>query len=73
MFVFVIWFIPYSHKSSDFGVNPRFSVFNFGFFLCGMNLIMALSSSDVILSLSLFTGLEIRLVILSNSDTCMFL
>ena len=33
MFVFVIWFIPYSHKSSDFGVNPRFSVFKFGFFV----------------------------------------
>ena len=38
-----------------------------------MNLIMALSSSDVIFSLTLFTGVEIRLVILSNSDTCMFL
>ena len=45
MFVFVVQFIPFSHKSSDFSLYPRLSVLNLAV-LCGMNLFKALSTSD---------------------------
>ena len=33
MFIFVILFIPFSHKSSDFDVNPRLPILNLGCFV----------------------------------------
>ena len=33
MFIFVIMFIPLSHKSSVFDINPRLPILNFGCFV----------------------------------------
>ena len=49
--VFVVEFIPFSHQSSNFVIDPWLFVFVFFFYiLCGINLSMARSSSDVMLS-----------------------
>ena len=66
--------ILFSHKSSDFDVNPRLPFLILAV-LCGMNLIMALSSSHVILSQSWFTGVEklkFDCKLLPNSEICFF-
>ena len=72
MFVFeILKLIPYPHQSSNFVINPVLSALVLAV-LCGINLLMALSNSDVMLSHNWLTGVEMSKLLASSFQTLIY-